>query len=285
MAARLSRRERILGDVDPATMRGLEYGPLTNPVVQHGEGPIEYVDYLPTEELRAKYESDPNVDASRIVAVHVVLQDGRLPADVLTGEYGYVVASHVFEHLPDPLGWLEQCAAALRPGGTLCLALPDKRYTWDILRPVTRLAEWVEGYCLRQTLPTVRQVFDATSTTALMPSGTPWQRSPTAAELRPERGLLEAFDLARQALKTHVDVHCSVFTPGTWLRLLADAARLGLCRFELAWFHDTRRGEIELFAGLRSAPATAPGRAAQAFDEAADELETASRRRRWLRRV
>jgi SAM-dependent methyltransferase len=272
-------------------MRGLEFGPLTRPVVATSEGPVEYVDYLPTDELRAKYGSDPNVDEASIVPVHVVLEDGRLPASSRQGEYDYIVASHVFEHLPDPIGWLQQCGEALRPQGTLCLALPDKRYTWDILRPVTRLAEWVEGYCLGQTLPTVRHVFDATSTTALMPSGTPWQRPPTPAELQPERGLPEAYELARKAEHTHIDVHCSVFTPEAWLRLLSATCRLGLCPFELAWFHDTRRGEIEFFAGLRNEPLASPAGASR-FDataeelvEAADGAQARARRRRWLGRL
>jgi SAM-dependent methyltransferase len=276
-----SRRERILGEVVPSSMRGLEFGPLTQPVVPPHEGAVEYVDYLPTDELRAKYESDPNVDAARIVPVHVVLERGRLPAAAMQGEYGYIVASHVFEHLPDPIGWLQQCADALEPRGLLCLALPDKRYTWDILRPVTRLGEWVEGYCLATTLPTPRQVFDATSSTVLMPSGTPWNRPPTRAELQPERGLPEALELARRSMEEHVDVHCSVFTPAVWLRLLADTQRLGLCPFELAWFHDTRPGEIEFFAGLRNGPLEGGG-ALQRFEDAAEVAEAAApRRRRW----
>jgi SAM-dependent methyltransferase len=271
-------------------MRGLEFGPLTQPIVDADDGPIEYVDYLPTDALRAKYESDPNVDAAGIAPVHVVLERGRLPAAALQGEYDYIVASHVFEHLPDPIGWLQQCAGALRAGGLLCLALPDKRYTWDILRPVTRLGDWVEGYCLAPDRPTLRQVFDATSTTALMPNGTPWHRPPSRAELQPERELPEAFALARQALDVHIDVHCSVFTPVAWLRLLADTHRLGLCPFELAWFHDTRPGEIEFFAGLRNGPVGEPASAGHAFDETADALAEApahpqkrfGRRRRWL---
>jgi SAM-dependent methyltransferase len=285
-----SRRERLLGDVDPSTMRGLEFGPLTSPVVQPDEGPIEYVDYLPTDELRAKYESDPNVDASAIVRVDLVLEDGRLPALAQAGGYDYVVASHVFEHLPDPAGWLHECAAALRPGGTLCLALPDKRYTWDILRPVTRLAEWVDGFVTKPVLPTPRHVFEATSGTALMPSGTPWTRAPTPEELQPARGLREALALAERAVAEHVDVHCSVFTPAAWLRLMHDTYELGLCPFELAWFSDTRPGEIEFFAGLRKRP-TEPAGGAQAFAAAAEALlppHDRRRRRLWpssLRRL
>jgi hypothetical protein len=276
-----SRRERLLGDVDPPTMRGLEFGPLTRPVVQPDEGPIEYVDHLSTDQLRAKYEDDPNVDASAIVRVDLVLEEGRLPAHAQAGGYDYIVASHVFEHIPDPIGWLHECAAALRPGGTVCLALPDKRYTWDILRPVTRLAEWVDGFIAKPVLPTPRQVFDATSSTAVMQSGTPWSRAPTPEELQPERGLREALTFAERAAAEHVDVHCSVFTPAAWLRLMHDTYELGLCPFELAWFSDTRPGEIEFFAGLRTRP-TEPFVGAQAFAAAEALLQPPVRRRRRL---
>jgi len=256
---------------------------LTNPIVLPDEGPISYVDYLTTSGLQTKYRDDPNVDADRIVDVDVVLEAGRLPEAVLTSSFDYVVASHVLEHLPDPLGWLKQCAAALKPGGTLCLALPDKRYTWDILRRETELWEWVDGYVMRQVMPTPGQVFEATSRTALMRTGVPWEREPTTAELQPERELPAALELARLAATEHVDVHCSVFTPGTFLRLLGDAHRTGLCQFELARFHDIRPGEIEFVVQLRYQPDGDSALAAQAFAAAAVCSERDSRLARYAR--
>lgn len=269
MAELLSRRSRLLGELNPARLRGLEFGPLTKPIVAPDEGAISYVDYLSTDGLRAKYLDDPNVETSEIVDVDVVLEGGRLPASALTGAFDYCIASHVLEHLPDPIGWLEQCAAALKPEGMLCLALPDKRYTWDILRPETELPAWIDGYLTSRVLPSPGHVFAATGQTALMPTGTPWHRKPTAAELQPERDLPAALELARLAATEHVDVHCSVFTPATFLRLLGATRRLGLCRFELARFHDTRQGEIEFFVALRNQPKVDHELAAGAFDAAA----------------
>jgi len=285
--AGLSRRERLLGDLDTASLRGLEFGPLTKPIVLPEEGAISYVDYLTTAGLRAKYRDDPNVDTSGIVDVDVVLEAGGLPAAVLTSSFDYVVASHVLEHLPDPLGWLEQCVAALKPGGTLCLALPDKRYTWDILRRDTEVWAWVDGYVMGHVLPTPGQVFEATSRTALMRTGVPWEREPTPAELQPERDPSAALEFARLAATEHVDVHCSVFTPATFLRLLGDAHRVGLCRFELGRFHDTRPGEIEFFVQLRYRPDIDAALAALDFEAAAafsDRRSNRSRLRRWRRR-
>jgi hypothetical protein len=131
-------------------------------------------------------------------------------------------------------------------------------------------------------------VFEATSGTVLMPSGTPWSRPPTPEELQSERGLRAALALAERAALEHVDVHCSVFTPAAWLQLVHDTYELGLCPFELAWFSDTRPGEIEFFAGLRKRPTERAG-GAQAFAAQAEGLRPEAhprgrhRRRLWPR--
>lgn len=51
-----------------------------------------------------------------------VLGSGRPPAP---GSYDSVVSLHVLEHSPDPAGTLEQMHRFLKPGGTLCLVVPN----------------------------------------------------------------------------------------------------------------------------------------------------------------
>jgi hypothetical protein len=269
-----SRRERILGNIEPERLVGLEFGPLTRPIVTKSEGRVDYVDYLDGDGLREKYETDPNVDTASIVEVDIVLENGRLPPRALGGNYDYIIASHVFEHLADPIGWLAQCGCALRAGGALCLALPDRRYSFDILRSDTPLRDWIDGYVLQRSRPSPGQVFDAVSHTSSMPNGTPWHRAPTPEELRPSVDLSEALALAKRAIAEHVDVHCSTFTPAAWFRLLGDLRILGLCSFELAWSHDTQRGEIEFFAGLRNTgPSFGLDKTATDFFDAASSVE------------
>ena len=51
----MDRRSALLADLNIATDRGLEIGPLTAAVVNKVDGNVEYIDHLNTEELKKKY--------------------------------------------------------------------------------------------------------------------------------------------------------------------------------------------------------------------------------------
>ena len=68
-----------------------------------------------------------------------VLEAGNL--DVIgDASYDVVLASHVIEHLANPLGALREWARVLRPDGRLVLVAPHREGTFDRRRPVTTLA-------------------------------------------------------------------------------------------------------------------------------------------------
>jgi hypothetical protein len=265
------RRSAMLADTDPSTSRGLEFGPLMGPLVGRHEGAIEYVDHASTADLRIKYAKDPAVDVTRIVDVDHVLEDGRLPAHLRGGGYDYVIASHVFEHLPDPLGWLAECAAVLRIGGVVGLAVPDKRFTFDRIRPLTRLADWVEARLEDRRRPSPRHVFEGAMNSVRMPAAVTWQRPPTPEELVPQAAANPtwALSIAEQALRGYFDIHCSVVTPRSCLELLADSAAIGLHPFRLASFVDTVPDSCEFFLRLALDPAGSPHDRAATFRQAA----------------
>lgn len=58
----------------------------------------------------------------------------------------FVIASHVLEHMADPLGLLGEIYRVVRPGGTALILLPDRRLTFDSKRPATPLDHLVVEY-------------------------------------------------------------------------------------------------------------------------------------------
>jgi hypothetical protein len=58
----------------------------------------------------------------------------------------FVVASHVLEHLANPLRVIDDCHRVLRPGGTLLILLPDRRRTFDKDRRPTPLEHVVADF-------------------------------------------------------------------------------------------------------------------------------------------
>jgi len=58
----------------------------------------------------------------------------------------FVVASHIIEHMPNPLGLLEGVHRVLRGGGVLVLLVPDRRRTFDRNRLPTPLDHVVADY-------------------------------------------------------------------------------------------------------------------------------------------
>ena len=84
--------------------------------------------------------------------VPVELASTRLPFD--DGHFDAIFASEVIEHLPDPLGWIQELKRVLRRGGTLYLTTPNavsyrhvgKNLLWNLRGGHERRAEVVESW-------------------------------------------------------------------------------------------------------------------------------------------
>ena len=63
---------------------------------------------------------------------------------VPTAAYGGLLASHVLEHLANPLAALREWQRVVAPGGPLLIVVPHRDRTFDHRRPVTTLAHFVE---------------------------------------------------------------------------------------------------------------------------------------------
>jgi SAM-dependent methyltransferase len=145
MAALSHVLRRLRRIVDPVTRNrreiadrylrgdGIEIGALHNPLEVPRSARVRYVDHLPVEGLREHY---PELADAPLVEVDV-LDDGERLATVPDGTQDFVIANHFLEHCQDPLGALANMIRVLRSGGVLYLAVPDKRFTFDVDRPVT----------------------------------------------------------------------------------------------------------------------------------------------------
>lgn len=266
----MNRRDALLKGLQVGSMRGLEIGPLTAAVVRKSEGSVEYVDHLDTEALRQKYADADGIDASLIPAIDHVLEDGKLPKRLIGGNYDYIIASHVFEHLPNPLGWLRECAAILQVGGCLSLVVPDKRFTFDLCRPLTTLAELIDSDWSDQRKPTPKQIFEAATCSARLDAGIPWQRAPRQEELNPEGPDVDSFGLLKvdEGSAGYLDVHCTIYIPSSFLVLMARSARLNRHPFSLKSFHDTPQNSIEFYLQLANTPEKDPQQRENSFLEA-----------------
>lgn len=126
-------RERIAGWYLRGS--GIEIGALHQPVPAPRSARVSYVDRFPAETLRREM---PELAPYPMVRVDIV-DDGERLESIGDGTQDFVIANHVLEHCQDPIGALVSMFRVLRPDGVLYLAVPDKRYTFDVDRPVTPL--------------------------------------------------------------------------------------------------------------------------------------------------
>jgi SAM-dependent methyltransferase len=73
----------------------------------------------------------------------LILEAGDL-GPIESESYDALLASHVIEHLANPLGAVREWARVLRPGGHMLLIAPHKERTFDRRRPVTTLEHMIE---------------------------------------------------------------------------------------------------------------------------------------------
>jgi len=129
---------------------GIEIGACHTPLaVDTARARVRYVDRLSAREI---LEHFPELRGETLV-------DADVRCDVATERLSrfdsesldFVIASHVLEHVPDPLGLFLDAHRVLRDGGLFYLGLPDKDYTFDKDRAVTPLVHLINDLRNRTT--------------------------------------------------------------------------------------------------------------------------------------
>ncbi len=249
----LTRREKILGGLNLESLVGIEIGPLCRPIVTKQESNVIYVDHADATELRKKYASEPTVDVTQIVEVDAVWGQATLQ-EAIGGDtkVDYVVASHVIEHVPDLIGWLQEIGSVLRVNGEVKLAVPDKRYTFDYLRRESQFVDAVNAYLLRARIPSPFFLLDHFLNFRTIDHVEAWEGTLKLCYEPTYEIFRDAVHIAREAIEgRYCDAHCWVFTPASFAQLFALGCRLGLIEFSCEDFYDTERSEIEFFVNMR----------------------------------
>jgi predicted SAM-dependent methyltransferase len=248
----LSKRDRAFDGLSIAGRKGVEFGPLSRPLIRKSESDIYYVDQCSTEQLKEKYRGDPNVNPDDLVDVDFVW--GSDPAPVMLRTIvpvDYVVASHVIEHVPDLIGWLHEMHDILRIGGSLVLVVPDKRFTFDVYRRTSAIEEIRAAYAERRRRPGLRCIMDHFANVVQADTWALWDNYEVVEKLPfyHDPGYL-ALGADHFAEGRYVDVHCWVFTSWSFLdtvgQIVADTG-LG---FDLQYFQTTLPRDLEFYVRL-----------------------------------
>ncbi len=198
------RLRRLLTGITPE-QRGLELGALDHPTIGKNTHDVRYVDHASRADLQLKYKDAQDqslVCLKSIVDVDYVWKSGKL-LDVSGGNYDYCLASHVIEHVGNPIGWLISVAEVLSPGGHLNLAIPDKTRTFDYRRALTQPSHMLDAWVRDVSKPTFGQIFDHIA--GVFPIGSP--------PPEPYASVREAFRVAWEIDRAglYADVHCHVW--------------------------------------------------------------------------
>ncbi len=251
------RRAFLFETVNVDQLKGLEIGALTDPLVTKEElndrGEIFYLDHLSTNELKEKYADDPSVDVKKIVPVDFVCPDGDIVEATSGNKFNYIIASHVIEHTPNFLQFLANAHEILKPGGHLILVIPDKRFTFDVNRPVTTFGTVLEKFFGKQTTPNLSAVYDHFAMATKVEGHNIWYGIATAGD----DSLLISEDFAWHAAcrvrdeNKYYDVHTNIFTPHSFFEILKKAIRHDIISFGVSDFEDTKPGRIEFMVALK----------------------------------
>jgi SAM-dependent methyltransferase len=274
----LSTRAQILrAGLDLKNLTGAEIGALNVPIVRKDEGDILYVDRTDAETLRAHYAEDPNLDVADIVDVDAIWGTNTL-AQALGRQVDYVIASHMAEHVPDLVTWLQEVREVLRPDGDLRLVLPDKRYSYDVLRPETQLSDLLTAYAVRARRPQAREVVDFLLNNAPLYDNMALFEGRLGHDeiqrLHTWEDVQGIVDRLQSDPDFYFDVHCWVFTPKVFAELMAACGERGLVSLACSHFVDTTlENGFEFFVFLR--PCDQPEEVVRSWRRMADAARDA----------
>ena len=264
----MDRRATILAGIDKKDV-GIEIAPWFAPLAaKRDRYNIKVLDIYDRSTLVDRARNDPAISPETYKLIEDVDFVGSatdlcdLVPREMHGTFDYIISSHNFEHLPNPIKFLQACQTMLKTGGIISMAVPDGRACFDYFRPHTTIGDWLQAYFEGRQKPTPKQIFDLAAARAVgrIDSG---DSSVFWAGIDPELvkttgDIITAFKVWRSEanLSAYQDTHCSVMWPASFELLIFECRLLGLISLEV----DRISGPAgcEFFVRMRNAPQSAP---------------------------
>ena len=239
-------------------MTGLEIGPWYNPIAPRSDGwkttIVDYQDQEALQEAALRHVSETaRTRADEIEEVDIVWSGQPLDELALAKNpegYDFVIASHVIEHTPDILGFLQQCSRLLKPDGIISLAVPDMRKCFDVVKMPTAIREVLAAHRERRTRHTPETLFEARSRGATRNSAGAWlsgTRTPPITLPSSYSDALERYRLDVEAIgkdTPYVDAHAWFFTPASFKLTIFELNEMGLLGYGIASLVESHGSEF-----------------------------------------
>lgn len=230
---------------------GIEIGPSHNPIAPRRDGyRVQIIDHLDRSGLMAKYAGH-NVCLDNIEEVDFVWHGQRYAELVgAIGRYDWLIASHVIEHTPDLIAFINDCDEVLMDSGLLILAIPDARFCFDCFRPLTGLARVVDAHLNKNVRHTVGTAVEHLLNSCSKGGKIAWQaNSPGICSfIHDASDASTALQQPQTENAPYQDYHAWCFTPNSFRVLMDDLFNLKLISVREVCFIPT--GGFEFFVVL-----------------------------------
>lgn len=223
----------LASHVEVSDSVGLEIGACNKPTVPAHAGICHFADFRSAKDMIELW----NLDSETVCHVEYILDRSICITEQIKDSFDYIIACHVIEHVPDPIGYLQGLGKLLNPGGIIMLAVPDKRMTFDAHRPLTTIDHLLMDFYDQSRYPSIEHIVE-------------YHRYAVTFYTGVEVSVAESFAFAKANFESGAaDAHCHVWDDETFraqFSYLSEARLLG--NLTLAGFELTPEGFNECTA-------------------------------------
>jgi 2-polyprenyl-3-methyl-5-hydroxy-6-metoxy-1,4-benzoquinol methylase len=229
----MTRVEKILSRIN-VNGQGIEIGPSHNPIAPKKDGyKVHIIDCANREQLIEKFKVH-DISGENIEEVDFIWS-GQSYSE-LVGKakfYDWIIASHVIEHTPDLIGFLNNCDSIIKDDAVISLAIPDKRYCFDHFRPITGISKIIDNYFQKHTMHSPGTVAECHLNMVTKGEKIGWGDS-CDGKYNFLHSLQEVQSQMNRVIngKEYVDSHAWCFTPHSFRLIVHDLSTLGLIPFK-----------------------------------------------------
>lgn len=235
VAPETERQAFVISKLD-TSRRGIEIAPYFNPLVSKKRYDVWYVDCIDNDEIQSKAAQNPGGIGKDVPRIDSVWVPGKKLSECVNGQtFRYAVASHVFEHVPNPIGWVNGILDCLEVGGKVALLIPLRRSTMDYYRRETTFGELMGWYLDEPKIPTAGQVMDFLSQSFEHTGHMDFGNMPPFTEIKRHYSDAVALDFARMVAKSghYLDVHCTTWTPECFMEVFQRVLAVGVMQAKI----------------------------------------------------